>query len=111
MKTSELLKAGRELITAPEHWTQHVSAKDAYGDSVFAGDATACQWCSVGALDKVAADVPEPYAWLRGARALRAALPSTYSIPEFNDRHSHSEVLQLWDKAIVLAEKEENESL
>lgn len=39
-----------ELISDPQRWTQGSFAKNKNGDSIFAIDPDACQWCAYGAL-------------------------------------------------------------
>ena len=42
-----------ELLAKPNGWTQGVARRNALGGEVHSYDDTACQFCLVGALDKV----------------------------------------------------------
>lgn len=70
-------------------------------------------FCSYGAL-RVANNRDTDYK-LVGAEYLWKAIEmvsngsEVYSIDQYNDSHSHSEVMAMWDRAIELAEAEEKE--
>ena len=104
----DVLIAGRELISDPSRWTQGYFARDSAGEGMLSSDPAAVCWCSVGALAKVAPTewdglyFDEPIDAL-GYRALVKALPRRkrhLGAASFNDTHTHSEVLALWDRAI-----------
>ncbi len=92
--TLEILKAARELISDPVHWTQGWQARNFQGIGVPAKSGEAVCWCILGALHKTSEQA------LEAREALRLFLPYGYGLDEFNDRHSHAEVLELFDKAI-----------
>lgn len=95
----EILVDARKAIEDPEHWTQGACARDAQGNEVDETSRFAASWCAVGATYKA----------LRAARqdmatqlidALSRACNA--SISEYNDTHTHEEVLAMFDKAIEL---------
>lgn len=89
----ETLQEMRDLLSDEGRWTQGENARDYLGRQVLAKDKEAVCWCLVGAAFKVSN--------ARGTadKALRA-LKLVENVATFNDRSSHSEVLQLLDKAI-----------
>lgn len=110
-KVVEILKAARASITDPANWTQGEYAKNADGDSLdereWEAQAPAC-FCSVGAVAKAGAmsvcDAENSAAVVYLGKAIGSKLPC--AIVEYNDEHTHEEVLAAFDKAIALAEKE-----
>lgn len=100
MKPSEILIKAKALISDPNKWIQDVYAKDDQGKECDARDSRACYFCSVGALDRITEDV---YSYT--ARSyLKEQMCA--SVPNFNDNNTHAVVMQAWDKAIALAQKE-----
>ncbi len=98
MNTLEILTQGLELIRDPKHWTQEHLARDSDGAPLhFASLAAACSWCSLGALIKVCPEIDASY-YLARRHLEQAAAP--LSIDNFNDSHTHQQVVQLWEKAI-----------
>ena len=93
----QLLIAARARISKPENWTQGTAARCSNGNPVMASDVKACQWCSLGtiALTSYSESDPET-AQLNMWRALKNP-----GIAEFNDTHTHQEVLNVFDKAIA----------
>lgn len=53
------LKATRELISDPAHWTTKVSARNAQGVHVLPLDPTATCFCVLGAIFRVATQVED----------------------------------------------------
>lgn len=108
MTVVELLKAGQELISVPERWTQGVAARDANGVPINPRKEDACCWCSYGALLKVSDDAQLVYS-ARGFlnRAIGVLddpiWPGVYFV-KFQESHTHAEVLAMWNRAIALAE-------
>jgi hypothetical protein len=86
------------LIENSEAWTQGASARNKKGTRVSPYSQRACRWCTLGALDKVTADHDS---WMEATRRIREAMRSDMgvSISEFNDNHTHAEVLALLRKA------------
>jgi len=96
MKTvKQILIEARELISDPRHWTTCAWARDEFGKSVGVSCGTA--FCSVGAIERAAGDWRlEKYAALD---AFRRVVQCDY-LPEFNDTHTHAEVLAAFTRAI-----------
>lgn len=98
MKTIEVLRAARELLSEPSRWRKGGGfAVDAFGGIVPPRSPDACAWCVLGAIYKVGALV-------RGAQAETALYPALGrgSLIVFNDRRSttHEQLIALFDKAI-----------
>ena len=106
MKASRILKKARKLITNPKRWTQGASAKNKEGISVSAGGPLAKQWCAIGAIMKCNPIVVGTYDYALASDFFRRAVDSP-SVSEFNDDHTHEEVLEAFDKAIELAKQDE----
>lgn len=99
MKPSEQLRAGKALIATPETWTQGEWARNTQLHKVNVYSPKAVCWCSIGAALKV--DISED-----ALHHLRIAAGELVWM--FNDRHTHAEVMEMWDRAIALAEKDES---
>lgn len=98
--TAEILKAARKLIEKPENWTQGAFARDGKGRSESISRASC--FCIIGAIAKVArtnlgSPVPQPVLKALGFTA-------HCRLAQFNDSATHSEVLDLFSKAIAAAE-------
>lgn len=112
MKPSEILRAAKAKIENPKHWTQGAYYRDENGHEAYSMHHGVC-FCSYGAL-RVANNRDTDYK-LVGAEYLWKAIEmvsngsEVYSIDQYNDSHSHSEVMAMWDRAIELAEAEEKE--
>jgi hypothetical protein len=98
MSTVEILKAAKALITDEKNWAQGCIARSASGEEVGALNPTACRFCAVGAIQKVATDESR----IPVIDILRSLAKGSVSF--FNDSHSHAEVLSLFDLAIAHAE-------
>lgn len=98
------LKAVRALLTDPAHWTQSVSARDAKGVSVSCVYSQAVSFCLYGACLRVGATV-NPLMTRLGRELGSGAPYDIKDVLDFNDNHSHAEVLDLLDATI---RKEEN---
>jgi hypothetical protein len=96
----------RQLIEKPENWTQKAYARDANGrpldpegegdDIKYAKDEKATCWCLNGAGFKCGID----------ENALRDALGFDGDFShDWNDTHTHAEVLSLLDSAIERAQE------
>jgi len=97
--TKQTLIAARALIEKPENWTQKAMARDAIGCKVNLSNPGAVCFCALGAIDKSA---PFENLFLEAIRALKPYMG--WAIETFNDRHTHAEVLEAFDKAIEAAE-------
>ena len=131
MRPRELLEAARAKIAEPEHWTQDVEARDAYGNEVGAEHLCAVCWCAGVALWFVAAEqgVADGIAYDDAAETLNAAAEATRGtewteqaerkrpIAHLNDYRSdggragdHARVLAAFDRAVAMsAERETGE--
>jgi len=97
MTTLETLKAARKLISDPNNWIQKVLARDALENEVYPTHPEATCFCMLGALRKAVGDW-ESYEGPR--KELMRGFPRFMSIGEFNDSHTHAEVLAAFDEAI-----------
>jgi hypothetical protein len=123
----EILKAARDKIADPQHWTQNAFARTAGGQALpsnSVNDVIAHCWCTTGAIVAVAASDDGPYS---GPPSLQALLDndigvalamnelrkhmqlkcpgsggegSSGHVAYFNDTHTHAEVLHAFDMAI-----------
>ena len=100
MKPIDVLIKARALIALPASWCQDVSALDARGNFVRANDLRARRFSSTGAIDAVTEDADLRHA---AKNALRAVIGG--HVDNHNDRHTHAEVLLVFDKAISAQEK------
>lgn len=92
-----ILRKARDLITDPAHWTQGESARNQYGEMVYPNSNTAVCWCAAGAISRAA--YTEEYSDQCAAERLLNACCAGDFI-NYNDSHTHAEVLALFDKAI-----------
>jgi len=101
-KVSEILKEAKKLIEKEKHWTQKTYARDSQGVSISPDSIYAVSFCAIGAIMEVC----ETRQTAKYYRYLQKALPSDFerNLSYFNDNSSHKEVMQLFDKAIWLAE-------
>jgi hypothetical protein len=107
MDTREVLQQARALISDPARWTQEEYARNADGIKAYVWHADARAWCAIGAVRRVASD--NDSAVLAGQRALAqpietVELESEEAVTNFNDTHTHAEVLALFDAAIARLE-------
>lgn len=105
MKPSDILIKALQFIEKPENWTQGAYARDIFGNDVGSQNhPSAFCFCSVGALRKAS---PSDYIGYRDAYNTLVKA-TAFRIPDFNDTHTHEEVLAMFKKAIKLAKKDEN---
>jgi hypothetical protein len=93
----EQLRAARDLISAPERWTQHAPARNVNGEPIPSYEAAAVCFCSVSAVHRVG------QAWKTLPILSRFSFPQT--VTSFNDTHTHAEVIALFDAAIAELER------
>lgn len=111
MNSVEILRETRSLIAHPSHWTKEQWAKDDDGRSVKGTDPGASCWCLGGAMWAVTKDpgfeeTEAPYLYDEALEAWAILRHEAGEDPiEFNDDHSHREVLDLLDRAIREAEQ------
>ncbi|MGV2110128.1 DUF6197 family protein [Agrobacterium salinitolerans] len=107
MNTVQILKEARALIADGGKWTQGAFARNSLGEKVDPSEEGAVCFCAIGALAKAAGANPEselPAENLLVTEMLE--LDARECIPEFNDSHTHADVLALFDRAIARAESE-----
>lgn len=97
MTPLETLKAARDLISDPARWTQVVFARDSIGMDVEPTSYRAVCFCSIGAIRKFERKMSDAEKTLLG---VCSKIHDTY-VEEFNDTHTHAEVLALFDAAIA----------
>ena len=107
MNTAETLTAARSLIAEPEHWTKGRSARDKNHAAVPVNSPDAVSFCAIGALVRVTG----PGNFWTAERCLTTALGGT-DVPRFNDDDltSHSDVIALYDRAILVASNTEQDT-
>ena len=112
MMPSEILRAAKAVIENPENWTKEVYAKankeGGSNDHLLGHEEGATCWCSVGALQRV---MNSELVWSLERRLGEAARALTQDNFEtavhYNDNRTHAEVMQMFDRAIEMAEEEE----
>ncbi len=104
MNVVEALTRARKRISKPENWTQGTFVRDSDGALLWDFESVeAVCWCASAAIAvEVRWDQQEDV-----SAALLKALPLGETIVGFNDSHTHTEVLELFDRAIDLVKKEE----
>lgn len=108
MKTvTQILVAAKALIANPVNWTQGAGARNLVGQSVPVLSDEAHSFCSLGALDKALSVRDHSPGMDEKAYSFLGKSAANVSISLFNDRHSHEEVMEMWDKAIHLAKQAE----
>lgn len=108
MNQIEILKAARALILDPQAWTQNVSARNQHGVPVDVSSPQATCFCALGAIFSLTNDFGHEDAvealshevWKQGCGIF---------VAEFNDTHTHTEVIALFDKAIASLEAQHGE--
>ena len=106
MEPVEILIKARELISAPERWTQEEFARDDNGHPLTWGyNPMAVCWCALGAIEHVVGESGfggqshnEAEMWLDNI-----ANSQGLSVGGVNDKKTHAEVLALFDRAIASA--------
>lgn len=110
MNSSDLLKIAKSYIDTPDKWCQRYSALDKNGNPVQYMSPDACKLCSVGATALAVRNSLGAFSTFRVNNYLYDAAKtfgSEFSPIMFNDNKTHSEVMEMFDKAINLAEKDE----
>lgn len=98
MNTLEILKVGRAKIADINCFTKGASARNSKGKAVHGESPEACQWCSIGAVYSV---IPSTKQYMADGACdiLRPFMGGC--IINYNDSHTHAEVLSKWDEAIA----------
>lgn len=98
---AETLRQARDLIADPAHWTQRTSARDAAATPVPVASPDAKSFCTLGAVDRAAGF--DPHDFYTATAFFYQVIGSGESIAQFNDGHTHAEVIALFDAAIEKA--------
>ena len=108
MTPLQTLKAARDLISDPARWTQRFKALDEFCLPVDPTSEKAICFCSLGALQNVTGLSRYHQPVFEAAKALNRKLPIYLTLgddeadfTDFNDTHTHAEVLALFDAAIA----------
>lgn len=98
MNDLEIVKKAKAQISDPQHWCKFVCARDGSGNSVGIVNNNAVSWCIVGALIKITFDSD-----VTPLHKMNAYCHKKHNIGlgEFNDLHTHEEVLALFDEFIA----------
>lgn len=100
------LRRARERISDPSNWAKEAYALDSYGVSVPVQSPSACAWCAVGAV--VAEPLPLPscdiFMLVNIAQGWGGEVVAHQPLIEFNDSHTHAEVLAVFDSTIQQVE-------
>lgn len=105
MTTEEVLIAAREKIADEKHWTQEAFARiapdedegEVEGRDVRPTNSNAVCWCATGAIAAIqGVTAPD---W--GDVFTEAFGMTDSELESFNDTHTHTEVLNLFDQAIA----------
>ena len=99
MTTLETLVKARMRITPRDAWIMRWFARDSTNKDCKSTAPEACKWCSAGAINSLASSDEirdECHAHLKKFMG--------GNIAEFNDRHTHAEVLTAFDEAIARLE-------
>lgn len=103
LTTLEVLRGARELLADEAHWVRGDFARNASGASVLSTSTDACAWCLVGAMRNKAGGKTDAY--FSAFSAIFRLLRNGHTrLSDFNDTHSHAEVLDLLDRAIAAEE-------
>lgn len=112
----DLLTAARQRITDPKHWTMLVTARDAAGFRRPPTSPEAVCWCAIGAIvaELYIKHPPVNVSCFLTPKAVRvrntvvSVLTRSMgddTIGDFNDTHTHEEVLAAFDRAIILVKE------
>ena len=96
MKPSEILIAARELISVPDQWTQRIYARDKDGKSNWIHSSESVCFCSSGAIRRVSR-----FDYASSMTFLVEEMGG--EVTDYNDTHTHAEVIAAFDRAIVAA--------
>lgn len=98
-----VLRLARALIERPERWIQKVAATDADGVAVSSSCEDATRWCAWGAIVRTGG-FGRAVAALACAMGYGGGLNPSRAIFDFNDSHTHAEVIGAFDQAIAILE-------
>lgn len=94
-------RAAKAKIADEAHWTTGVFARNLAGASVLPDNPNAVRYCAFGACEAVIPSTWDTIELIRAAKEL-------FSMPVtgVNDRLGHAAVMQMFDRAIELANEE-----
>lgn len=106
----DALKAAREKISKPEHWTQNAFARDAKGQAVGELSGEACSYCAIGACYALRVHTIARSAVGALEQTLRESGQESAFVAMFNDAEdtTHDDVLDLFDGTIQRLENQED---
>jgi len=111
MTPKSILKDMRNLLEAPERWTQGEYARDEKGDYICSRSSRAVCWCLMGAVSKVTGSekAPDESVAVYETYNLLDSLANKHgeaSTADWNDSkgRTHSEVLAFLDEAMQSTE-------
>ena len=116
-KVSEFLIGAKKIIQDPANWTQGWFAKNEQGGKVGSNSERAVCFCSLGALERMdGRELPinkyDPLTFepnlSRFAQDLLEGVMGGVAVEDFNDSHTHEEVMMKWDEAILKAKELES---
>ena len=108
MKVSVFMTEAKKVIEDPANWTTGWFAKNKFGTMVGSLSENATCFCSLGAIERYAKCEFEENL-IGGVRSLsreaqhRLEGVMGMSVEDFNDDHTHPEVMAMWDEAIKIA--------
>lgn len=102
MKTSEVLKAAREIIADPSNWMQGEFSQEFGNKTCF---------CALGAIAKASGELEENTPFSEADKALKRVVRQWFeenkivyhhnSFAVFNDKNDHDSVIKAFDAAII----------
>lgn len=100
MGSSDTLRAAKARISDPHRWVRGALACDQNGKPTEPRYDDACRWCAYGAMYAENADP-------LSIKALEDAAHSVFGEPpeDVNDCLTHSDVMEMFDRAIQIAEQ------
>ncbi len=116
MNVSVFLRGAKAHIDTPAKWCQKAMCTDLYNQPVIFNDSSACKFCAIGAVilhrNKLAGTFHYPLEkkWVElytEAKELLLDFSNGMCITEFNDSHSHAEIMKMFNDAIRQAELNE----
>lgn len=116
----EILKEAKSVIENPENWCQgdlYQREDGSYATTPY--DKGVCRYCSIGAVYKA---IPFGHSgageyrraatnFLERAIDLRSKNGGAYRVVDFNDTNPHSEVMEMWNDAIRIAEEDHESNI
>lgn len=107
MTPSEILRKAKALIDTPEKWVKGKFGASKNDREIYPTAPQACRFCSLGAFIRFGGDRTNEVNYLREAISQDSPFANDTVIANFNDTHTHAEVMAKWDEAIALAEADE----